>query len=269
VWDRTEGHPAQPQDPTRPARPVHVDVEPLGIASRGELISLSTTGARVALDATVLILSPASLTIAFQVKGTVYLLSGATQRSNRDGSISFAFDFVTRQRVAALAGQLAEAGVLDPASVPAPAETDVAAPGPSGKQAELLRELRRVRHEPPPGGIERRMQTRYDMGVQAALAVLQTGNVLDGELLEISLTGCRVFTDEPNRNAVRTPVEVQFVGCGFPLRLGGEIQINRAQHAAGLLFHDIRPRIRERLNLLLDELDERDRKLARGTPPQA
>jgi hypothetical protein len=92
VWERAASRPAQPSGSVWLTRPVHVDVEQLGIASSGELLSLSATGARITLDTATLILSTASITIGFQVDTTLYLLCGLTQRSNRDASINFEFD---------------------------------------------------------------------------------------------------------------------------------------------------------------------------------
>jgi hypothetical protein len=159
---------------------------------------------------------------------------------------------VTRERVAALMA----AGLLQPDQPP-----PVAKPSPtatkSKQEAQAWRELRTVRHEPPPGGIERRRQSRYDLDAKAALTVLQTDKRMAGELLEISSTGCRIFTEEPNQHPARTPVEVQFVGLGLPLRLSAEIQINRTEHVAGLIFKDVRPWTQERLHTLLDDLAER------------
>lgn len=252
VWDDGEVLAARTADPSRTARPVHIDLETLGIATPGELLSLSATGARVLPRAPMLVLNQAVISVGFQFEQTQYLLSGLTSRCNRDGSIPFEFDFVTRERVRELAERLARAGVeLAPEQASTAQQPE---PSRAEQKARQLAELRRVRHERPPGGIERRIEARYDLGAQAALTILKSGKVMSGELLELSLTGCRVFTEEPNRYPQYTAIEVQFVGLGFPLRLGGHIQINRAQHVAGLCFTGIRPRTRERLQTLLWEL---------------
>ena len=76
--------------------------------------------------------------------------------------------------------------------------------------------------------------------------------------------GCRVHTELPSTIELGTQVEVQFVSCGYPLRMPAKIQSKHGDHILGLKYLEMSTRIRERLKSLIWEVAEDER----GSSPE-
>ena len=237
------------------ARPVLIEVEALGATLSGQMIKLMQCGARVLPDEPILLRANMRVKVSFRVANTEYALSGITQANDLDDTIRFEFDCVTRRQMAILSEYLKEAGLLQAGEATTPAPEEPTEKEKSEAKAKLTKaELRRVRREPPPGGIERRVHDRHELEAIATLMIVDKGIVIKCLLLEISLSGCRVFTDFPSHIEQDTPVEVDFVGRGYPLRIAATVKVKTDEYVLGLHFERMSSRSQERLRSLLHEL---------------
>jgi len=245
------------------SRPVLIEVDTLGTSVGGEMLELRTIGARVMPSESIFFFNSVRITLRFRFLDVVYTLCGMARKSAIDKSVEVEFDFVTREQIARQWALFAKSGLLDDREEDVKSgrdKTDASATSADTKKAQLKKQvdLRMVRMEPPPGGIERRASRRYILGVDAALSIIHSGAVLDCQVLELSLTGCRVFSQQPIQWDLHTWVEIQFVGLGYPLRLAGEIQTKRGAFVCGLRFINLKPRIHERLRDLIGELADKE-----------
>jgi hypothetical protein len=244
-------------------RPVLIEVESVGKVIRGQMLRLTMTGATVVPDDPFLIWMSVPVKVSFRYGDVVYALTGMSMASEADLSFSFKFDSVTRKSLMILSKNLGEAGLLDAEDVQQMFAAKVAEEAqtegkPESAAVKCKISARLVRHEKPPGGRERRVHHRYDIEVDAKLAIINSDSNLNCSVLEMSLGGCRLYTEDPNSIKLDTPVEVQFVECGYPLRLPASIQVKVGDHILGLRFLEMSGRMKERLNNLIWEIAERE-----------
>lgn len=242
--------------------PVLIDVEALGKVMRGQMLQLTASGASVLPDDPFLIWKSLQVKVSFRFKDVVYALTGMSLVSEKDLNFRFEFDNVTRKSLMILCKTLGEAGLLDAANIEQifaakevearNAEADAAAPRKEGKLHARL-----VRHEKPPGGRERRIHHRHNLDVNAKLAIVNSDSNFECSVLELSLGGCRVLTEAPNGLELNTQVEVQFVSCGYPLRMPAKIQVKSGTNILGLKFLEMSSRIKDRLHSLIEEVAEK------------
>jgi hypothetical protein len=255
LWTDTDG-PAALDKLAR--RPVLMEVEALDATFRGEMIHLSPATARVLPDEPILLRPNLRVRAIFQFSGVEYTLVGVTMVNDHDESIIFEFDWVTRRQMVELSAHLKDAGLLQAAELAAQlTPEDPESPAPGAKPRPTKAELRRVRREKPPGGIERRVHYRHEMEAMATLSVVDMGIAIRCLLLEISLSGCRLFMDSPTQIQEDTQVEVDFVGLGYPLRIAANVKVKTDHHVLGLRFHTMSARTSDRLARLLNELREK------------
>ena len=247
-------------------RPVLIEMESLGKVMRGRMLQLTASGATIMPNDPILIWNSIYVKVSFRFGDVVYALTGMSMLSEPDFSFRFEFDAVTRKSFIILGKNLGEAGLLDAADV----EMIFAAKEAEAQKAEANAEAppkknkihaRLVRHEKPPGGRERRVHHRYDIDVGAKLAVVNSDSNLECTVLELSLGGCRVLTDTPNNIEIDTRVEVQFVSCGYPLRMPAKIQVKSGVNILGLRFLAMSSRIQERLQSLIWEVAENEKEI--------
>ncbi len=240
-------------------RPVGVDIDELGVSLTAELKELSLTHARVMPDSNFFLCRSVYVEIRFRYESTVYTLSGDAQPSLADNSFVFEFDSVARKTMDDLGRRLKALGVLD-ASRAQPSSASPCQQSPaeykSGRKLSPKVVARRMRHLPPPGGIERRVSHRYDLDCAAQVALVRDGKSMQAILVDMSRTGCRLYFETPCALEIGLQVEVQFTENGFPLRLGAIVQGSANAFSAGLRFMHNSPRMTERLDNLLWEMAE-------------
>jgi hypothetical protein len=78
---------------------------------------------------------------------------------------------------------------------------------------------------------------------------------LHGRILDLSLTGCRIRTDERFPVGIYTRVETDFRPQGLPFRLGGVIQAIHDRNIVGIRFLDINEQKREQVSGLIGEIE--------------
>jgi c-di-GMP-binding flagellar brake protein YcgR len=115
-----------------------------------------------------------------------------------------------------------------------------------------------------PAKSERRAQLRHEVYDSAVIYLINVGCSLNGHILDLSLGGCRIRTDERFPVGIHIRIETEFWSAGIPFRLGGVIQAIHDQHNVGIRFLDMSDRKREQVEQLIEEIQEEQarRKLA-------
>ena len=117
--------------------------------------------------------------------------------------------------------------------------------------------------QPPvrPSKRERRVQSRHEVDTTADIFLINVGSKLSGRILDLSVGGCRIRTDERFPVGIYTRVETEFRLEGLPFRLGGVIQAvhDRDRRLVGIRFLDMSTRKREQLEQLIEEIEEMQR----------
>ncbi len=57
---------------------------------------------------------------------------------------------------------------------------------------------------------ERRQQSRHEVDTSAAILLINVGSLLQGRIVDLSLSGCRIRTDEKFPVGIYTRVETEF-----------------------------------------------------------
>jgi hypothetical protein len=229
-----------------PDRPVLIVLEALGVVLHGQMLELSPTFARVLPQEPFLMCGDVRVRLRFRFKDVVYSLLGRTQGGDRQAGFGVDVTSVSRQDVAISAGAV-ETSL--PAGLTDNFEDNENKPKRS-KEAQ-----RKVLHQGAPNGRERRMCTRHEIEAMASLVVLDQGRILKCLVLELSLSGCRLFGESPIHLEQDTPVEVEFTGRGYPLRLRACVKIKSDEYVIGLEFTYASERVIESLNDLIGELE--------------
>jgi c-di-GMP-binding flagellar brake protein YcgR len=103
---------------------------------------------------------------------------------------------------------------------------------------------------------ERRADLRCQVDTTATIIFVRSGSKLPGQLLDLSISGCRIRTDERFPVGFYTRVETEFCLKGLPFRLGGVIQTIHDPHNVGVRFLDVSERKQDQVRQLILEIDE-------------
>ena len=134
------------------------------------------------------------------------------------------------------------------------------------------------RHSPPepegrpatgaakPGKRERRLHSRHEVDTSAVIFLINIGCRLEGRILDLSLSGCRIRTQERFPVGIYTRVETEFMLEGLPFRLGGVIQAIHDRNHVGIRFLDVSARKRAQVEQLIDEIEELQARLNLAEP---
>ena len=134
--------------------------------------------------------------------------------------------------------------VLLKASAPQPAESIEA----KAEPASLL--------PAKPIGRDRREASREEVDTTVVIFLIKIASRLQGRILDLSLGGCRIRTEERFPVGIYTRVEIEFHHKGLPFRLAGVIQAMHDKHTIGIRFLDISSRKREHVEQLIEEIRE-------------
>jgi hypothetical protein len=88
--------------------------------------------------------------------------------------------------------------------------------------------------------------------------LINIASLIHGRILDLSLNGCRIQTDERFPVGIYTRVETEFRLEGLPFRLGGVIQAihDRERRNIGIRFLDMSIRKQEQVEQLMEEIRE-------------
>ena len=81
------------------------------------------------------------------------------------------------------------------------------------------------------------------------------GSTLRGRIVDLSLSGCRIRTEERFRVGIYTRIEAEFYLQGLPFRLGGVIQVIHDGRTVGIRFLDLSERKRQQIADLIVEME--------------
>jgi c-di-GMP-binding flagellar brake protein YcgR len=110
-------------------------------------------------------------------------------------------------------------------------------------------------HAAIPGGRERRSRVRHPVDSSAAIILVNGGARFRGRILDVSLDGCRIRSDEHFLVGVYTQVETVFRLIGSTFRLGGVVQMVHDRRLVGIRFLDLSPLERSQLVELIGEIE--------------
>ncbi|MGD0732026.1 MAG: PilZ domain-containing protein [Terracidiphilus sp.] len=162
----------------------------------------------------------------------------------------------TEQRAREGSGRRADKPALRPAEgragVTAPAEPRSAEP----QQAPLKPPTQTPAHSSKPTNRERRVQSRHEVDTSALILLVNVGSWLQGRILDLSLSGCRIRSEERFPVGIYTRVEIEFRLEGLPFRLGGVIQAIHDRNHVGIRFLDVSERKRVQVEQLIEEIEE-------------
>jgi hypothetical protein len=102
---------------------------------------------------------------------------------------------------------------------------------------------------------DRRSQPRYAVDEAATLHFIDVGAQISGRILDLSMSGCRIRTDQRFPVGIYRRVETEFNLDGLPFRLGGVVQSIHDKFTVGIRFLDVSPRKRDQLAALMDEIE--------------
>jgi c-di-GMP-binding flagellar brake protein YcgR len=214
--------------------------------------------------------------VTFNVRGIALRFRGVTQWTDGQCLVGIRFVDLSSRRKDALSEVLSEVAAehaveaekqpAEAATGTEPAREEPALPAeePTPRAAESVGEtaLNRVREAQPAGPVgmpsrrERRQQARQEVNDTASVYLINGGAVLRGRIVDLSLGGCRIWTESRFLVGIYTRVEAEFYVCGQPFRLGGVIQATHDRQQVGIRFLDMSDRKREQVEQLVQELEE-------------
>jgi len=103
---------------------------------------------------------------------------------------------------------------------------------------------------------DRRQIPRFSVDEPAAMLLVTHGVRAVCRILDLSLGGCRLCSDDRMAVAVSTRVEVSFKVNGIVLRFPGEVQWSDGLHTVGICFALMSSRRRDELAVILAEVEE-------------
>jgi hypothetical protein len=107
-----------------------------------------------------------------------------------------------------------------------------------------------------PNKRDRREALREEVDTSAVIDLIKSASKLRGRILDLSLGGCRIRTDEPFPVGIYTRVETEFRLDGQPFLLGGVVQAIHDRHTVGIRFLDMSSRKREQVEWLMEDIRE-------------
>ncbi len=155
--------------------------------------------------------------------------------------------------------------VEPPAQTPAaPAETQT--PTETQKNvAEIPTEIAPPAHTPAKPR-DRRGQARHEVDTVATILLVNVGAALRGHILDLSVGGCRIRTDERFPVGIYIRVEIEFHLQGLAFRLGGVTQAIHNRFNVGIRFLDLSERKRQQVLDLIDEIEQMRAALPQDDP---
>ena len=273
---------AHPQSERRSQARYAVDTEASlvmvnpGAAWRARMLELSVDGCRVRTDRHSTMAMPTGVEVAFQINGIAFRLAGTMQWLDSQLTAGIHFSPMTPRRSEALLDLLGELEAKRQAQenseTHAPAAAEEEKPAGGAKLAKVAPEPRTKAVVPfmPPRKSEKESSTpapsrqsrRRDRRDEARLAVDTRATVffidvraqISGRILDLSMSGCRIHTDERFPVGIYRRVETEFKADGLPFRLVGVVQAMHDKFTVGIRFLDMSSRKRDQLTQLMEEM---------------
>jgi hypothetical protein len=218
--------------------------------------------------------------VQFQLCGVAFRIVGVTTGSRQTKSFAVRFLDMPRRRLKELAEVLAEVATTQAATdviasqaprISAETPIVVSKPVPAAlssvqistceaerpsEQAVKPADAGRSRQAVPSRSRERRSQSRHTVNTSARLLLIKTGICMKGRILNLSLGGCRIRTEERFDVGIYVRVEAEFYLHGLPFRVAGVSQAIVDRNTIGIRFLDMSDRRRQQLTELIEEIAE-------------
>jgi hypothetical protein len=236
-----------------------------GLPVPSHIIELSQEGCRVRTAKPVFARSRLPVEIFFKVSGTAFRFRGVIQWVSGSDLLGIRFVNMIPRHMVALAEVLGEieaaAAIRAEAAKKLAAEHETRAiagmePEPPQSQTETAIDGAESQTTPTQLRRERRQSMRHELGDSAEIHLIKTGSILRGRILDLSLGGCRIRTEERFPVGIYTRVETEFHLGGLPFRLGGVIQTVHDRKTVGIRFLDLSERKWQQVLDLIDEIAE-------------
>ena len=242
----------------------------------GRMVDLSRGGCRLATPERMLVGILARVEVQFQLRGLAFRIVGVTAGTRTGKSFAVRFLDLPRRREEELAEVLAEVAaanqvvespvtvsraeeVIAVATTAVPDSVEVL-PGTMAEEASptLSIPTGSAPSAPAPlvskGAGDRRSSSRHAVDTRANLILVKGAIRMAGQILNLSLGGCRVRTDERFSVGIYTRVEAEFYLHGLPFRVGGVSQAILDKNTVGIRFLDMSDRRRDQLTELMAEI---------------
>ncbi len=231
-----------------------------GAPQPARLVDLSQEGCRLRTKEQITARTRLPVEVYFKVNGVSFRLRGVLQWTDGHNLLGIRFVNMIPRRMVELANVIC--GMEETVAARADAVnllvTEQEAPQPSGRPGTGSQTAK------APARRERRKQSRHEVDTSATILLVNVGSTLKGRILDLSLTGCRIRTDERFPVGIYTRVEAEFRLEGLPFRLGGVIQAIHDRNTVGIRFLDLSERKREQVLELIGEIEQ-----LRATHPAA
>jgi len=245
----------------------------LALTQECEIMDLSLEGCRVKTKERLSGGVGYRVEAAFKVKGITFRFNGVLRWT--DGGQQAGIEFVDisprrRADLGELIGEIEAAGpkqapakaaresrprpeLLPPAqaAAPPPAKPVAAPPVPAAAPAAP-----QAAAAPQGARMERRTQARHHVDTSATIFLVRGGAPLAGRIVDLSMGGCRIRTEERFPMGIYTRVETEFRLRGLPFRLGGVIQAIHNRNMVGVRFLDLSGRKQEEVAELIKEIQQ-------------
>lgn len=132
------------------------------------------------------------------------------------------------------------------------------------RAAQEAQALGNGRTVPKAAKSDRRVQSRFDVDTSALIYLINVGSRLQGRIVDLSASGCRIRTNERFPVGIYTRVETEFHLEGLPLRVGGVIQAIHDRQNVGIRFLDMSDRKRTQVEQLIVEIEETSKRRRRA-----
>ena len=233
------------------------------------VLDLSLGGCRLRARDQLRIEAQVRVEVTFTIRGLPMLLPGVIQWTDCARQFGIRFLDMSARRKEALVEVLSEVAAFHAGELYAaagrgadqrktgihvvaqpPAQPAAAQSGSTQRPAEL-------RDSDQPAGMtdgrERRAYPRQTVDSAVVISLLNVGGQLRGQLLNLSLSGCRVRIDERSAVSVHTRVNVELLLDGVLFRIDGVVEGNDDKRNLRIRFQDMSGHQREKLARLMED----------------
>jgi hypothetical protein len=232
-----------------------------GITVSCRVVDLSLTGCRMRTQERFVAGAHIRVEVALKVSGFGFRSSGVVQWTDgrylvgirfvelserRRDELAEALREVKEDNAVKAAGQAAEKA--SPKGIVIPIRQQAQSPGlrppplqaiatqPRSQPVELKKMEEQAAEVPAakPANSDRRAQARHAVDTSVVMFLIHIASRMQGRILDLSMGGCRIRTDERFPVGIYTRVEIEFRLEGLPFRLGGVIQAIHDRHHVGI-----------------------------------
>ncbi len=262
-----------------------------GATIGGRMFEISRDGCRVRTAGRYPVAAPAGIEVIFKVNGIAFRLGGVIEWIEHQQVAGIRFGAMAPRRREALEDLLAELDAEEQARAAAQASADETGALPKEVARSAASANQRVDPAPakdpiraspaerrsiepaeptlmtnqltpaapalrpaPASKRERRQEVRHAVDTRATVFLIDVRAQISGRILDLSMSGCRIRTDERFPVGIYRRVETEFKADGLPFRLAGVVQALHDRFTVGIRFLDLSPRKREQLAQLMEEI---------------